>query len=308
MPLSLPDRPRPHAAGALFEGIWLPLITPMRQGRVDLLAAQSLARYYRDAGIRGLVLFGSTGEGNLLSVSEKTEMVDAIRADPHALPLVFGVGGVDTRGVIATMRRLDRLAPVAWLAPPPYYLCPSQAGMLWHYRQLSWATRTPIVLYNVPRRTGCALTVESVEALAQLANVVAIKECDPVALSVLQARGTLPALCGEDGALLDHLLAGGRGAIPACAHVLPERYVDLFECVRTGRHDEARARFDALRPLIRLLYSEPNPAGIKKALALQGLLCDELRAPMMAGAAELAERLRRALQALQPHPRLRPAA
>ncbi|MFJ1301121.1 dihydrodipicolinate synthase family protein [Pseudomonadota bacterium AL_CKDN230030165-1A_HGKHYDSX7] len=313
MPLSLPSRTSPpvrsaRAHAAAFDGIWLPMITPMRQGRVDLLAAQSLARYYRDAGLAGLVLFGSTGEGNLLSLPEKVEMVEAIRADPHALPLVFGAGGVDTRGVAAMMRRLDKLEPVAWLIPAPYYLCPSQAGLLWHYRQLAWATRKPVILYNVPRRTGSALTVESVEALAQLPEITAIKECDPTALAVLQGRRPLPVLCGEDLSLLDHLLAGGRGAIPACAHVLPERYVALFELVRTGAIAQARECFEALRPLIRLLYNEPNPVGIKKALALQGLVCDELRAPLMTGSAELAERLRRTLQGLQREPRLRPAA
>ena len=92
--MDMPARP-------VFEGIWLPMVTPMRAGHVDCEAAQALARYYRNAGIAGLVLFGSTGEGNLLSLPEKIDMIEAIRTDPHALPLVFGAGGVDTRGVAA---------------------------------------------------------------------------------------------------------------------------------------------------------------------------------------------------------------
>ncbi|WZB70267.1 dihydrodipicolinate synthase family protein [Achromobacter xylosoxidans] len=99
-------------ARPVFEGIWLPVVTPMRAGHVDCEAAQALARYYRNAGIAGLVLFGSTGEGNLLSLPEKIDMIEAIRTDPHALPLVFGAGGVDTRGVAAAIRRLDKLSPV----------------------------------------------------------------------------------------------------------------------------------------------------------------------------------------------------
>lgn len=120
------DTPLPPA----FDGLWLPMVTPMRGGYVDCEAAQALARYYRNAGVAGLVLFGSTGEGNLLSIPEKIEMIEAIRRDPHALPLVFGAGGVDTRGVAAAIRRLDKYAPAGYLVPPPYYLGPSQQGIL----------------------------------------------------------------------------------------------------------------------------------------------------------------------------------
>lgn len=106
-------------AKRVFDGIWLPMVTPLRGGYVDLDAAQALARYYRNAGIAGLVLFGSTGEGNLLSLSEKTDMIEAIASDPHALPMVFGAGGVDTRGVATAIRRLDKYAPAGYLVPPP---------------------------------------------------------------------------------------------------------------------------------------------------------------------------------------------
>ena len=200
-----------------FEGLWLPMVTPMRGGYVDCEAAQALARYYRNAGVAGLVLFGSTGEGNLLSIPEKIEMIEAIRRDPHALPLVFGAGGVDTRGVAAAIRRLDKYAPAGYLVPPPYYLGPSQQGILWHYRQVAWATERPIILYNIPKRAGVTMTVETMESLALLPNFRAVKECNAPVLMALNARGHLAALCGEDMALLDHCLAGGRGAIPAAA-------------------------------------------------------------------------------------------
>ncbi|WP_291381692.1 dihydrodipicolinate synthase family protein, partial [Achromobacter sp. UBA5777] len=108
-----------------FEGLWLPMVTPLRGGHVDLDAAQALARYYRNAGIAGLVLFGSTGEGNLLSMPEKTDMIEAIASDARALPLALGVGGVDTRGVAAAVRRLDRYPPPRHPGPPPYHLGPS---------------------------------------------------------------------------------------------------------------------------------------------------------------------------------------
>ncbi|CAB3869073.1 4-hydroxy-tetrahydrodipicolinate synthase family protein [Achromobacter mucicolens] len=283
-------RPKP-----MFEGLWLPMVTPMRGGHVDLDGAQALARYYRNAGIAGLVLFGSTGEGNLLGMPEKIEMIEAINSDSHALPLVLGVGGVDTRGVATAVRRLDRYAPAGYLVPPPYYLGPSQAGILWHYRQIAWATERPIILYNIPKRSGVAMTVETMEALAVLPNFGAVKECNPAVLAALNARDRLNALCGEDLSLLDHFLAGGRGAIPAAAHLYPERFVALMALAQSGDAQAARECFDPLRPLIRLLFSEPNPAPVKRALAMQGLIADELRLPMMPASRELSARLRRAL-------------
>jgi len=291
-----------------FEGIWLPMVTPMRGGRLDLDAAQALARYYRNAGLAGLVLFGSTGEGNLLSLPEKIEMIEAIASDPHALPLVFGAGGVDTRGVAAAIRRLDKYRPAGYLVPPPYYLGPAQAGILWHYRQIAWVTDRPIILYNIPKRAGVTMTVETMEALAALPNFTAVKECNPSVLAALNARGTLTALCGEDLALTDHFLAGGRGAIPAAAHLFPDRHVEIMQLARDGHAEAARELFEPLRGLIRLLFAEPNPAPIKRALALQGLIADELRMPMTSASRELGQRLQRAMNAVQDSPsRLRTA-
>ncbi len=286
-------------AKTVFEGIWLPMVTPMRGGHVDLDAARALARYYRNAGIAGLVLFGSTGEGNLLGMPEKIDMIEAIASDAHALPLVFAAGGVDTRGVAAAVRRLDRYAPAGYLVPPPYYLGPTQAGILWHYREIAWATQRPIILYNVPKRTGVTMTVQTMEALAALPNFGAVKECNPAVLSALNARGKLDALCGEDLALLDHFLAGGRGAIPAAAHLYPERYVEVMQLARDGHAEAAREIFEPLRGLARLLFSEPNPAPIKRALAMQGLIADELRLPMMPASRELGSRLQRAMSLVQ---------
>jgi len=285
-----------------FEGIWLPMITPMRAGHVDLDAAQALARYYRNAGIAGLVLFGSTGEGNLLSMPEKIGMIEAISSDPDALPLVFGAGGVDTRGVAAAIRRLDRYRPAGYLVPPPYYLGPSQAGILWHYRQIAWATERPIILYNIPKRTGATMTVQTMETLAALPNFNAVKECNPSVLATLNSRGPLAPLCGEDLALLDHFLAGGRGAIPAAAHLYPDRYVEIMLLARDGHAEAARELFEPLRGLIRLLFAEPNPAPIKRALAMQGLVADELRMPMTNASRELGARLQRAMSMVQGSP------
>jgi 4-hydroxy-tetrahydrodipicolinate synthase len=229
-------------------------------------------------------------------------MAQAIAREPGALPFVIGAGGVDTGGVVASIRRLDKLEPQAWLVPPPYYLCPSQEGMLWHYRQIGWATRRPIILYNVPKRTGSCLTVESMETLAQTIRVAAVKECNPAILRALNARSRLPALCGDDVALLEHLMLGGRGAIAASAHIRPDLFVAVMRLARSGRHEQAAELFETLKPLVRLLFSEPNPAPVKKALALAGLIHDELRMPMTPASRALANRLQRVIERLPPAP------
>ncbi|OWT72850.1 4-hydroxy-tetrahydrodipicolinate synthase [Achromobacter sp. HZ28] len=292
------------AAMPVPTGLWLPMVTPMRLGRVDEDAAVRLARYYRRAGIDGLVLFGSTGEGSLLSLAERCDMVAALRADAEAsaLPIMLGLGGVDTNGVAAAMRRLNRLEPVAYLIPPPYYLCPTQAGMRWHYRQLAWATEYPIMLYNVPKRTGSALTVESMETLAATQPIAGVKECDATRLMAILQRGQVPAVCGEDAALCDFFLAGGQTAIAASAHVRPDLFVAMMRLAQAGQASAARALEDQLKPLVRLLFSEPNPAPVKKALAMAGLIQDELRPPLMPASNALAGRLRRLLERLPPTP------
>ncbi|WP_233238406.1 dihydrodipicolinate synthase family protein [Bordetella sp. LUAb4] len=293
-------------AGAIpaLTGLWLPMVTPLRQGRVDEQAAVRLARYYRHAGIEGLVLFGSTGEGNLLTLPERCAMVTALRADAEAaaLPIMLGLGGVDTSGVAAAMRRLNHLEPVAYLVPPPYYLCPTQAGIRWHYRQLAWATDRPIMLYNVPKRTGSALTVESMETLAATQPVAGVKECDATRLMAILQRGQVPAVCGEDSALCDFFLAGGQSAIAASAHVRPDLFVAMMRLAQAGQASAAHALQDQLKPLVRLLFAEPNPAPVKKALAMAGLIQDELRAPLMPASNALAGRLRRLLEKLPAAP------
>ncbi len=288
----------PHIATApdlRFTGIWLPMVTPMRNGEVDTDAAVQLAEHYQRAGISGLVLFGSTGEGNLLSTAEKIAMVQAIQASTAALPIVLGAGGVDTRKICDDIRRLDRLEPAGYLVPPPYYLRPSADGIAWHYHQVARATRRPVILYNVPKRTGVAMGVDTLETLARDPQFAAVKECDPAMLETLVRRDAIPTLCGEDEAFVDHALRGGLGAIPVVAHVYPARMVEIMRLAQAGHADAARSLFDPLRPLIRLLFEEPSPAPVKKVLALQGWIADELRMPMTPASDALAVRLDRAM-------------
>jgi len=289
----------PHEAlPSTWAGLWLPLITPLRESYVDVAAMQALARHYARAGISGFVLFGSTGEGNLISMKEKFLAYEAVRSATPQLPIVIGVGGVDPMSIYQTIRKLERLRPAGWLIPPPYYLRPAPNGIVWHYQQMAWATRLPIIIYDVPKRTGAQLSVELIEHLAACTSCVAVKECDPLALAALNARQKLPALCGEDTVFLEHFLQGGTGAITAAAHIRPDIFVAVMTLSQAGHHDVAQTLFTTIKPVIRLLYHEPNPAPIKKLLAAAGLIADELRLPMTTASEELARRLTQAVAKL----------
>src|SRR5690606_4044223 len=141
---------RPGQLSGQWDGLWLPLVTPLRDSYLDITALQALARHYARAGVAGFVLFGSTGEGNLISMKEKFLACDAVRAAAPGLPIVLGAGGVDPQSIYHAVRKLDRLQPDGWLVPPPYYLRPAPDGILWHYQQIAWASRQPIIIYDVP--------------------------------------------------------------------------------------------------------------------------------------------------------------
>lgn len=275
-----------------FQGLWLPLVTPLRDGFIDLHALRLLAGTYAEAGLDGFVLFGSTGEGSLISVQEKILGVQAVREAAPGLPLVIGAGGVDTLDVCAALRRMAPLRPEGWLVPPPYYLRPAPAGIAWHYRKVAQAAGgMPVIAYDVPARTGCRMSGETVGALLRDGDCAAIKMCDPAALSDCNVQRVAPLLCGDDACFLDHFLLGGAGAVTAAAHLRPDLFAAVMALARSGREAAARRLFDPMRAVIDLLFAEPNPAPLKHFLAGQGLIAHELRLPMTPAGDELGQRL-----------------
>jgi 4-hydroxy-tetrahydrodipicolinate synthase len=281
--------------GAVPDGLWIPLVTPFHHDRVDLDALQSLAREMAAEGlagdIAGAVLFGSTGEGHLLSIAERKDAADAVRDAAPSLPLMFGAGGIDTRDVARDLRALDALQPQAWLIPPPCYLQPSEAGIHWHYATLSDASDRPIVIYDVPGRTGTRMSPGAVESLCETTSCAAIKACDAALRSALVARGRVPVFCGDDTAFLAHAVAGGQGAISASAHVRPDLFAAILRLVAADALALAQELFDAVLPLIHALFQEPNPAPLKALLARQGRIHDALRRPLTPASRTLGRQL-----------------
>lgn len=285
-----------------FTGLWIPLITPFRDGRVDLPAVQKLAQSFVQTGCSGLIVCGTTGEPGSLSDDEKRSLLMAVReaAGPEA-GLAMGLCGSDTREVAQEARRYSSAPIDGFLISAPYYVRPSQEGILMHFQEIARNTDKPIVLYNIPYRTGVNIALDTVQHLAENRQFVAIKESgsgNVDQLFDLIRQTPLKVLSGEDHMIFLTACMGGHGAIAAAAHVRPDLYVKVLDLVRQDRVSEARAIFEQLVPWIRLLFSEPNPGPVKAALAMQGLIQPELRLPMRPPTLACREKLRAGLEAV----------
>ncbi|TXH99151.1 MAG: 4-hydroxy-tetrahydrodipicolinate synthase [Rhizobium sp.] len=266
-----------------FEGIWLPLVTPFRDGEVDLPAVRKMVEYYIGAGIHGLIVCGTTGEPATMSEEEQLSVLDAVlEVGDGRRPVFMGVSSNDTRDALRQLAVIQRRPVDGVLAVSPYYTRPSQEGLLAHFRALAQATALPLMLYNIPYRTGVNIERETIHALCELPNVVAIKESggDINQLMDLIGDARLSVLSGEDHLAFTTLCLGGAGAVSAAAHLRPDLHVRMYEAFRSGDLAQAREISWRLLPLVRALFSEPNPAPVKALLARQGLIADELRLPM----------------------------
>lgn len=266
-----------------FSGIWVALITPFHDDTVDHAALRRLIAHYRAAGVHGLVALGSTGEASALSEAEQDAVLDTVLSEADALGVIAGLAAPNTAQVLHRCKALNRLPLAGVLSPAPAYVRPSQAGLIEHFTRLADVSESPVVLYDIPYRTGVPLALDTLLHLAAHEQIRALKDCGGSLdkTQALVADGRLAVLAGEDGNIFHSLCLGGQGAITAAAHLQPERFVALYDAVRAGRLAEARALHHELMPMIRALFAEPNPSVIKAVLAQQGWCRDELRLPMV---------------------------
>lgn len=286
-----------------FTGIWVPLVTPFRRGEIDVLALQALARRLHAAGVSGLVVCGSTGEAAALSEDEQLAALDAVLQAVPDCDVVMGLAGNNLRAVTRRLQQMQERPLAGFLVPPPYYIRPSQAGLIEYFHALSDAATVPVIVYNIPYRTGVAMEFDTLKTIAQHPRAMAIKDCggDAGLTMRLIAETKLQVMAGEDQQLLSTLALGGSGAILASAHIRPDLFVRTVTAVKEGELAVARALFYRLLPMIRLLFLEPNPAPLKSALASVGWIEEELRSPMqpasLALKALIAQEMRRLAEA-----------
>jgi 4-hydroxy-tetrahydrodipicolinate synthase len=282
-----------------LRGLWLPLVTPFCDGTFDEASLRRLVRHYADLPVDGLVLAATTGEGLTLSQSETEWLVftvadEAARARP--LPVCLGLSGSNTRALQETLARTAAWPIDGYLISCPYYSRPSQRGLALHFGTLADRAEHPLLLYNIPYRTGVNLGNEAMLHLAGHANIAGLKDCCAdrnQSLELLRRRPeSFVVLTGEDAQFHEALIDGADGGILASAHVATEIFADVARLVAAGERDAALARWRSVADLTRLLFAEPSPAPIKHWLWRAGLIeSAEVRLPMTEVSRELAARL-----------------
>jgi 4-hydroxy-tetrahydrodipicolinate synthase len=278
-------------------GLWLPLITPFKDGRLDETSLARLVRHYAAEPIDGLILAATTGEGLTLDENE-TERLVAVTAAAltRRLPVYLGISGADTRKLAAAIERTAAWPIDGYLIACPYYVRPPQEGLYRHFATLARATERPIIVYNIPYRTGCNLANATLLRLAELPNIVGLKDCcvdQAQSFDLLRTRPPgFAVLTGEDALFYGALAHGADGGILAAAHVETRRFAAVRDAVVAGNHADALAQWRGLVDLARLLFAEPNPAPIKHWLWRAGLIeRPELRLPMTEISDALAARI-----------------
>ena len=298
-----------------LRGLWLPLVTPFRDGALDEASLRQLVRHYASGPIDGLILAATSGEGLSLATDELEHLVAAVRSElaamPRILPICLGLAGASTHKL---KEMLDETAawPIdGYLISAPYYLRPSQRGLLAHFTALADHASWPIVLYNIPYRSSVNMTNETLLRLAQHPNIVGLKDCcadREQSIDLLRRRPEgFRVLIGDDAQYFDALTDGADGGILLSAHVATEAFAEVQTLLRAGDRDAAARRWQDVADLTRLLFTEPSPAPAKHWLAQTGLIASaELRSPMVEVGAELAAWLDREIaRRSAPKPQLR---
>lgn len=266
-----------------FEGIWLPLITPFHDGEVDHAALARLARRYAATGIAGFVAGATTGEGALLDAREQDAVFATLRDAAPDHPIVVGLTASATHFAAARAREIAALGADGLLVTPPVYVRPTQDGIRRHVEAIVEAADLPVLVYNIPYRTGVNVELDTLQALARDTRVAGVKECGGSIERMMRLVHETPLaiLSGDDSQNFAALCAGAHGTIASSAHLLPEWHVRMVALLRDGRLADARRLSVALQPLVAALFAEPNPAPVKALLAAQGWCEDGLRLPFV---------------------------
>ncbi|MEC0229693.1 4-hydroxy-tetrahydrodipicolinate synthase [Paenibacillus alba] len=281
-----------------LQGVYVPIITPFdEEFEIDAASFYNHAYQLFQDEVDGLVVNGTTGEsptiaGEELAVLFATAQAARTAANVQA-PLVVGTGTNDTLSTVRKTEMAGNLGADAALVVVPYYNKPSQQGIIAHFRRAA-SVGVPIIVYEVPHRTGVTLELDTVREILDIDGVIGMKDSTPNTKLVaeLTRMGSKPILCGEDTLLFDALQAGAKGVMSASANIETERFVTFYRHFAAGRNEPCKELFEGLLPLIRLLFAEPNPAPLKWLLEQQGVIANRtLRLPLLPVTDNLAERL-----------------
>jgi 4-hydroxy-tetrahydrodipicolinate synthase len=288
----------------MFTGVITAIVTPFRRGAVDEDALRNLVEDQIANGIDGLVPVGTTGESPTLTFEEHVRVIDiVVKAAAKRVPIIAGTGANSTAEAIELSLAAKKVGADGMLQVTPYYNKPSQEGLIRHFKAIIEACPLPTVLYNVPGRTGCDLLPETIARLAEVPEVVAVKEATGSALRAMQVISRVPSriavLSGDDATAFPLYALGARGCISVVSNVAPAEMAAMWDAAAEGEWAEARALHFKLFPLSEGLFIETSPSPVKAALAMMGRIADEIRPPLYPMTAGNREKLRKILADLE---------
>ncbi len=285
-------------------GVGAAMITPFTpDGRVDYEALARMIDYVIDGGVDYIVALGTTAETPTLYLPERAAIAMFITDHiARRVPLVMGVGGNSTSEVLDQLREFDLRGADALLSVTPYYNKPSQEGLYQHFRTVAEHSPLPVILYNIPGRTGVNMTSETTLRCARdFSNVIGIKEASGDIAQMQRILDDRPegflVLSGDDGMAIELMRRGGDGVISVAADAFPARFMQCMNCAKAGDFDRAEREYAALDEAVGALFAEGNPVGVKCALSVLGLIGGHVRLPLVPGTEALREKFRRLIAA-----------
>ncbi len=287
----------------LWTGCGTALVTPFnRDGSVDQAGVRRLAKRQIDAGIHFLVPCGTTGESPTLSDEERFRVVELVVEEAAGkVPVLAGAGGYDTREVIRSAQQMKRLGAAGILSVTPYYNKPTQEGLFQHYSAIAGEVGLPIIIYNVPGRTGCNVDVATLARLSQVPNIAGVKEASGNVSQMCEICRAVPesfiVLSGDDALTLPLMAVGGHGIISVIANEAPAEMARMVDLAAAGDFIAARRIHHQLMPLMSANFVESNPIPVKAAMAAMGLLEEVYRLPMVPPLEASRQRILKALTA-----------
>ena len=288
--------------GLNLQGSMVAIVTPFRNDAVDERALHSLIEMHIEAGTSGIVPCGTTGESATLSHEEHDRVIElTVQAARGRTPVIAGTGSNNTKEAIRLTRHAKEVGADAALLISPYYNKPTQRGLYLHFKAIAEAVEIPLIIYNIASRTAVNIEPETFAQLAELKNVVGVKESsgnlEQMSRILQLTRGKLTLLSGDDALTLPVLSIGGTGVISVAANIVPRDMAAMVKTFQDGHHEDALRWHQRLLPLVKALFLETNPIPIKTAMGMLGVIAPELRLPLCAMSEANEERLRQALNA-----------
>ncbi len=287
-----------------WSGVGTALVTPFAaSGELDEVALRRLVERQVEGGVHFLVPCGTTGETPTLTSEERDRVVTiAVEVAQGRIPVLAGVGGYNTEEVAELAAHTESLGVQGLLSVTPYYNKPTQEGLVQHYTAIANRTSLPIIVYNVPGRTGCNVEPKTLARLAQIPNIVGVKEASGNMAQMCEVCRVVPSdfsvLCGDDALALPLMAVGGRGVISVASNVVPDRMAKMVTAALDGDFAAARAEHTALLEFMNVNFIESNPIPVKAALAMLGLCQEVYRLPMVPPSAASRDRIREVLENL----------